>query len=340
MATIGIGIIGTGSIVHTYVKCIQELEGAVLIGLYTESSRRVAPAEKLFKATVFNDVQEFLNVPELDLVCICNKSGLHGEMAIRCALSGKHVLSEKPLEVTTQKIDEVILACEENEVILGCVLQNRCTDDYKAVESVVKRGLLGKLLLGNAHINWYRSQEYYVKNPWRGTMKLDGGAAFMNQGIHTIDLLLNLMGGVTSVFGNMNTMMHDIEGEDVGTGILNFQNGAIGTITAGTALFPGYPERLEIFGKKGSILMEGGKIREWNVEGVRAPDDRGSNKDLSGAADPTNIGHLNHKIVLEDMVAAIKENRKPMVDGREARKAVEVITALYRSSEKEKLVYL
>jgi predicted dehydrogenase len=261
-------------------------------------------------------------------------------MAIQAARSGKHVLSEKPLEVTTEKIDAIIKACEENNVVLGCTLQNRCADDYKAVENVVKKGMLGKLLLGNAHINWYRSAEYYSGNPWRGTLQYDGGAAFMNQGIHTIDLLLNLMGDVKSVFGNMKTLIRDIEGEDVGAGILNFKNGAIGTITAGTALFPGYPERLEIYGEKGSVLMEGGKIKAWNVEDVPAPRKMGSKTSSSGAADPTNIGHVNHKIVLEDMVDSIKENRTPMVDGLEARKAVEVITALYRSSKEEKLVFL
>ena len=162
----------------------------------------------------------------------------------------------------------------------------------------------------------------------------------MNQGIHTIDLLLNLMGDVNAVFGTMKTMVHAIECEDVGTGILHFKNGAIGTITAGTALFPGYPERLEIYGDKGSILMEGGSIKEWNVTGVAAPENTRQQTNASGAADPSNIGHLNHKIVLEDMLGAIKENRPPMVNGSEARKAVEVITALYRSSEEEKLIFI
>ena len=274
------------------------------------------------------------------MVCICNKSGLHGDAAIAAAKAGKHVLCEKPLEVTTQKVDAVIKACEENDVFLGCVLQNRCGQDYLAVEKVIRKGLLGKLLLGNAHINWYRSKEYYVDNPWRGTAEFDGGAAFMNQGIQTIDLLLNLMCDVKSVFGNMKTLVHDIECEDVGTGILNFKNGAIGAITAGTALYPGYPERLEIYGEKGSILMEGGKIKMWNVEGVPPPANFGSKENVSGAADPTNIGHLNHKKVLEDMVTAIRENRAPMIEGSEARKAIEVITAMYRSSKEEKLIYL
>ena len=219
-------------------------------------------------------------------------------------------------------------------------MQNRCSEAYRAVENVVKKGLLGKLLLGNAHINWYRSEAYYADNPWRGTAKFDGGAALMNQGIHTIDLLLHLMGDVQSVFGNMKTLVHDIECEDVGAGILNFKNGATGTITAGTALFPGYPERLEIYGEKGSILMEGGAIREWNIEGAEEYESTDSKENSSGAADPKNIGYSNHKIVLEDMIRAIKEDRSPMVDGAEARKAVEVITALYRSSEEEKLIFL
>lgn len=340
MATLGIGIIGTGSIVNTYLKCIDELEDAKLIGLYTTAASRVKEAQKIFRAPILDNLEEFLNLPGLDLVCICNKSGLHGEAAISAARSGKHVLCEKPLEVTTKKIDAVIEACRENQIVLGCVLQNRCSAAYRAVENVVRNGLLGKLLLGNAHINWYRSKEYYSNNPWRGSRAFDGGAAFMNQGIHTIDLLLNLMGEVTSVFGNMKTMVHDIECEDVGAGILNFENGAIGTITASTALYPGYPERLEIYGAKGSILMEGGKISAWHVEGVPAPEIGSYEENPTGAANPTDIGHVNHRTVLEDMIVAIKENRPPMVDGPKARKAVAVITALYKSSEQEKLIYL
>lgn len=340
MAVIGVGIIGTGSIVNTYVKCIEALEETKLIALYTTSAQRVKDAEKLFGVPIFNNLEEFLSHPEIDLVCICNKSGLHGDAAIKAALAAKHVLCEKPLEVTTEKVDNIIASCHENDVVLGCVLQNRCSAAYRAVEHVVKQGLLGKLLLGNAHINWYRSEEYYAKNPWRGTKEFDGGAAFMNQGIHTIDLLLNLMGDVASVFGNMKTLVHNIECEDVGTGILNFNNGAMGTITASTALYPGYPERLEIYGEKGSILMEGGSIKEWHVAGVPAPTNTSLKANASGAADPANIGHLNHMIVLEDMIGAIKENRAPMVDGPEARKAVEVITALYRSSKEEKLIFI
>ncbi len=339
MQELGIGIIGTGAIVQTYVKCINEINGAKLVALFTESSQRAQDAEILFNAPIYTDLNAFLNRPDIDMVCICNKSGLHGEASIQAARAGKHVLCEKPLDVTVEKVDHVIAACKAANVTLGCVLQNRCGSDYMALEQVVKNGDLGRILLGNAHINWYRPHEYYIHNPWRGTMPFDGGAALMNQGIHTIDLLLNLMGTVKWVFGSMKTMVHAIEGEDLGAGIVNFENGATGTITASTALFPGHQERLEIYGEKGSVLMEGGKIVQWNVPGVFAPINS-KKRATSGSADPKRIGHENHKAVLEDMIAAITKNRKPKVDGAEARKAVAVITALYESSKVGKLIQL
>ncbi len=340
MSKIGIGIIGTGSIVNTYAKCIEELGSTELVALYTKSPNRAKQAKAEFGVPVFSGIDEFLDQKEINLVCVCNESGRHGEAIRATAIAGKHVLSEKPLEVTTEKIDEVIAVCEDQKVKLGCVLQNRCSSDYRLVENAIKTGKLGKLIMGNAHINWYRSEEYYAKSDWRGTLQFDGGAAFMNQGIHTIDLLINIMGAVKSVFGNIKTTVHNIEGEDVGSAILNFSDGAIGNVTAGTALYPGYPERLEFYGEKGSILMEGGKIVQWNVQDMSSPEFGSSDKEGSGAADPTAIGHQNHKTVLADMVDAILNDHSPMVDGAEARKAVALITAIYESSKKEKLVYL
>lgn len=340
MRQLGFGIIGTGSIVNTYVKCLEELDNAKLVAMFTKSESRAKDVQALFGVPVFANMEEFLAQTDIDVVCVCNESGNHGKAIIAAAKSGKHVLSEKPLEVTPEKVDEVIAICNEQNVKLGCVLQNRCHSEYKEMYDAVKQGKLGKLLMGNAHINWYRSTEYYAKNPWRGTLQLDGGAAFMNQGIHTIDLLLNIMGPVASVFGNVKALVHDIEGEDVGTALLSFANGAMGAITGGTALYPGYPERVEVYGEKGSILMEGGKIVQWNVKGVSKPSSAANGASGSGASNPTDITHVNHNTVIKDMIDAIYEDRSPMVDGAEARKAVEVITSIYQSSKEEKVVYL
>lgn len=340
MAKIGIGIIGTGSIAKTYSKCISEIDSADVVGMFSKSESRVAEVEKQFGVPVFSNLQEFLDHDAIDLIVVCNESGNHGEAIKSAALAGKHVLCEKPLEVTPEKVEEAIETCKAQNVILGCVFQNRCASDFQMVLNAVESGSLGKLIMGNAHINWYRNTEYYATNPWRGTLQFDGGAAFMNQGIHTIDLLLKVMGPVHSVFGNIKTLVHDIEGEDVGAGIVNFKNGAIGNITGGTSLFPGYPERLEIYGEKGSIIMQGGKITDWNVQNIPAPDVIKAKADASGASDPTSIGHLNHKIVIEDMLHAIATNSTPMVDGAEAKKSVALITAIYRSSKDAKLVVL
>ncbi len=339
MSKISIGIIGTGSIVHTYKKCIDELEDAQLVALYTKSAGRKESAEKEFGVPVFSTMDEFFQ-SEIDLVCVCNESGRHGEAIKAAARAGKHVLSEKPLETTPEKIDEIIAICSSQNVTLGCTLQNRCSTDYQRVVEAVNSGKLGKLVMGNAHINWYRNESYYADSDWKGTFEFDGGAAFINQGIHTIDLLLHLMGPVTSVFGKVATLVHDIEGEDVGASILNFQNGAIGTITAGTALFPGYPERIEIYGEKGSIILEGGSIKAWNIKNTSTPEIATGENGGSGAADPTAIGHQNHKKVIADMIEAIQNDRPPMVDGAEARKAVAVISGIYESSKKEKSVFI
>lgn len=348
MSKINIGIVGTGSIVNTYKKCIAELPNAQLVALYTKSPDRTQEAEKEFGVPVFSTMDAFL-ANDMALVCVCNESGRHGEAIKAAAMAGKHVLCEKPLETTPDKIDEVIAICKKQNVKLGCTLQNRCGSDYRKVADAVATGKLGKLLMGNAHIDWYRPNSYYANSDWKGTMEYDGGAAFINQGIHTIDLLLNLMGSVRSVFGKVDTLVHDIEGEDVGACILNFENGAIGSITAGTALYPGYPERIEIYGEKGSILMEGGKIKSWNVKdtpdsesnsGKKGADSENSKDAGSGASDPTAIGHQNHKAVIADMIEAIRNDRTPMVDGTEARKPVAVITAIYESSKQGRPIFL
>ena len=339
MSITNIGIIGTGSIVNVYKKCIDELADAQLLALYTKSAKRIESAEKEFGVPVFSDMNDFLE-KDFDLVCICNESGRHGEAIKEAALAGKHILCEKPLETTPQKIDNLIQLCRAQNVKLGCTLQNRCGADYESVAEAVRSQKLGKLIMGNAHINWYRRESYYTESKWKGTLAFDGGAAFINQGIHTIDLLLHLMGPVTSVFGKVSTLLHDIEGEDVGSAILNFQNGAIGTITAGTALYPGYPERIEIYGEEGSIIMEGGSIKAWNIKNTSLPKPISKGNYGSGAADPKAIGHYNHKKIIADMIDAIRNDRPPMVDGVEARKAVDVINAIYKSSQKETLVFL
>ncbi|MEX0882073.1 MAG: Gfo/Idh/MocA family oxidoreductase, partial [Cyclobacteriaceae bacterium] len=223
---------------------------------------------------------------------------------------------------------------------LGVIFQNRLKPGYLRMKEAVKAGKLGKLLMGTAAINWYRDPSYYASSSWKGTKEGDGGAALINQGVHTIDLLLDIMGEAEAVYGQVRTMVHPIEGEDVGTAIVNFKNGALGTITGGTALYPGNPERLEIYGEKGNIILEGGKIVTWNVKGEEnkfvAETDIGG----SGASDPMAIDYKLHQGQVENMVAAVLEDRPPMVTGSDARRSLALILGIYDSSNSGKKIDL
>jgi predicted dehydrogenase len=202
----------------------------------------------------------------------------------------------------------------------------------------VKDGILGDLLMGNAYVNWFRSPAYYSDSPWKGTLSGDGGGAFINQGIHTIDLLLDIMGEVSSVYAQVKTALYPIEGEDIGAAVLNFKNGALGNISASTALYPGYPERLEIYGKKGSVILEAGKMTRQNIQGFEQFNPK-KNSEGSGFSDPMAIGHQLHLEQFRDFLEAIKNDREPLVNGLEARKSLELILGIYESSKINKPVY-
>lgn len=333
-----IGIIGTGSITGKHAQAIAETDGAELVALYNPKPESAAKAQSLFGLPVFTDLNEFLIAPGLDIVCVCTPSGMHLEPALAAAKAGKHLMIEKPIEINLQRTDELIAACSESGVKLAVIFQNRFTEDYQKLKKAVIDGVFGRLLMGNAYVNWFRESAYYSTSVWKGTLKADGGGALINQGIHTIDLLLDLMGDVKSVFGQVQTTLYPIEGEDLGTAIVNFKNGALGNITSATALYPGYPERIEIFGTEGSAILEAGTLIHWNIKGSSETIKPTENAGGSGASDPTAIGHHLHLEQWRLFIKAIKEDLNPMVDGQTARKSVELIRAIYFSSKHGKMV--
>ena len=335
---IKIGIIGTGSIVGKHAQAIGEIADAELVALYNPNPGSAAKAKAQFKLPVFTDLDEFLGFPRLEVVCICTPSGMHLEPALAAAKAGKHLMIEKPIEINLERTDQLIACCEENSVKLAVIFQNRFTEDYKKLTRAVSEGVFGRLLMGNAYVNWFRDSAYYFTSNWKGTLKADGGGALINQGIHTIDLLLDLMGDVKSVFGQVQTTLYPIEGEDLGAAIVNFENGALGNITSATALYPGYPERIEIFGTEGSAILEAGKLTQWNIKGSAESVKPTENVGGSGASDPTAIGHQLHLEQWRLFVKAIKEDLTPLVDGKTARKSMELIRAIYFSSKEGKLV--
>lgn len=337
---IGIGIIGTGAIAVKHAAAIRELEGAELLAVCSSTKGRAIEAKKTFGVESYADIHSFLKHPRLDLIAICTASGHHMGPALTSIAAGKHVLIEKPIEINLKRADQIIQAARENGVKLGVIFQNRFNPDYIQLKKALQEGLLGKLLLGNAYVNWFRDEAYYKSSPWKGTVEGDGGGALINQAIHTIDLLLDCMGAVHSVFGKTDTLHHKIETEDSATAVVEFKNGALGTITASTAISPGYPERLEIYGSKGSIILEGGKIKAWDIQGEPSRIMNSPAGKNSGASDPMAIGHQWHLEQYKDFLNAIQEDRAPLVNGEEGIKSLALIEGIYQSSKLGKLVFL
>ena len=330
-ASVGFGIIGTGNIAQFHAACIEKISNAELLGVLSKSQSRALQMAPKFNAPVFWEEEAILENPKVDVIIICNESGLHGETISKISKARKNILCEKPLETSLEKIDAIESVVKQNQVKLACVFQNRENPEFKKLKKFLAAGVLGKPLLCQTSINWYRPEEYY-RDSWRGTKKLDGGAALMNQGIHTIDLMLDLMGDVSEISGYIDTLHHKIEGEDVGVASFKFKNGALGTLSGGTALFPGLPESIHIYGTQGSIFFSGGKITSSTIESVQKELANTAGDSGSGASDPMAITDQFHQAVIKDMIEVVTLDKKPKVDLQEAKKSVALINAIYKSN--------
>ena len=348
MATVGYGIIGCGNIGPIHAAAIAEVRGAKLVGV---ADVRLETAEKLagqYGAAAFDNYKEMLKRPDIQAVSLCVPSGMRAEIAVDIAKAGKHILSEKPLDVTTKRIDTIINAADKAGVNLGCIFQSRFAEGAEQIRTAVEQGRFGKLVLGDAYIKWFRSQAYYDSGAWRGTWKFDGGGALMNQGIHYIDLLQWFMGPVKSVYARTALVAHErLEVEDLATAILEFENGAQGVIEGSTAIWPGHPARIEIHGTEGSAAMEDGKVVSWKFSKARPVDKKieaamaGDSALGSGASDPlSGLKIEGHRRQIDDFTKAIQAGRPPAIQGREGRLAVALIEAIYKSAKTGKVVKL
>ncbi len=337
MKELGFGIVGCGVIAPTHAKALQGIAGAKLVACCDVVSEKAEKFAEEFGCDAYTDLAEMLKRDDLDAVCVCTPSGLHAEVGIQAVKAGKHVMVEKPIDVTLEKADALIQAAKEAGVKLGVISQNRFHDDLQKLKKAVDEGKLGQLNFGGSHTKWYRSQEYYDSGDWRGTWELDGGGAIMNQSIHYVDLLQYIMGPVEEIFAYCATRDHvRIEVEDIAVASVKFKSGAIGIIEGNTAAYPGFYTRLDIYGSNGSVIIQSNKIVEWKLKGEESAD-AGSGEEVAGAASPL-LGHSCHQRQLGDFVAAIREDREPSVNGEEGRKPLEIIMALYESARTGKPV--
>lgn len=337
--TTGFGIVGTGMISHFHAKAIQAIPGAKVAACFNQNTDKAEAFAKEYQCRAYQTLDAMLADPDVQIVNVCTPSGAHLEPAIAAARAGKHVVVEKPLEITLERCDAIINACAENGVKLCTIFPSRFSPANIALKEAIDSGRFGRLTLGDSYVKWWRTQEYYDGGGWRGTWALDGGGAYMNQAIHNVDLLYWLMGDVAQVCGFTGTLAHErIEVEDVGVACLKFANGAIGVLEATTAAWPGLLKKTEIHGSKGTVIVEQDSILKWEFAEPLPEDEEirrrlgASSSTSGGAADPKAISFIGHQLQLEDFIAAIREGRSPKVDGAEGRKSVEIILAIYGSA--------
>ncbi len=343
----GFAIIGTGMISRFHARAIEDVRGAKLVACYDRAAGSADTFAKEVGCAAFDDLDAMLADPRVDVVTVATPSGAHMEPAVAAARAGKHVIIEKPLEVTLKRCDRIIRECEKAGVKLSAIFPSRFHDSSIKMKRAIDAGRFGRLTLGDAYVKWFRTQQYYDSGAWRGTWKLDGGGALMNQAIHTVDLLTWLMGPVEEIQAQMATLAHKrIEVEDVATATLKFANGALGVIEATTAAYPGYLKRIELHGSEGTAVLEEEDLKAWDFA-KKLRSDAAIHKAMKtkkstagGAADPTAIGHHGHTMQFRDFVRAIRTDSTPAVDGYEGRRAVEIILSIYKSATTGRVVKL
>ncbi len=324
MAIVGLGMGGS------YGPVLQKSETAEFTAICDINRERLEARLKSYKDEIGAEPKGYLSVSEmikkegrLDGVIIGTPSGFHHETAVELANAGINILVDKPLDISMENIAKIKTAVEKNKVLCGTIYPSRCNPIMSGVKHAIEKGLIGKLLICDARLKWFRGQEYYDKGGWRGTWKIDGGASLMNNGAHPMDLLCWFAGRAKTVVGEFAVISHKIETEDWTSAIIQFESGARSTISTTTSAFPKTDSTwIEIHGTEGSIYLKDGKVVSSTVE------------NLETICPPPFANPV------EDFIDAVAKKRRPMIDIPEASKSVELITAVYQSSREGKRIVL
>jgi predicted dehydrogenase len=328
-----VGLLGGGNISDTHARAARAIPGVEIAAIYGANREKAARLAEAYGGVVYDDLDRFLDHKSLDIVAIGSPSGLHADQAIAAIRRGLHVLSEKPLDVTTPKVDSVIAAAERGGVKVGVFFQDRLKPDIAAMKTTIVSGQLGKPIFAAGHVRWYRPPEYYSASRWRGTRSLDGGGALMNQAIHTVDVLQWLFGPVAQVAARTATRLHPIQVEDTAAAVFEFDSGALGIIEATTSSYPGYARRVDVSGSEGTLILEGDRLVATDLRATgSASATIPAEPPPENAASATVSDSVPHQRIFEDFIRAIREDAVPVCDAREARPSVAIIEAIYRSA--------
>jgi UDP-N-acetyl-2-amino-2-deoxyglucuronate dehydrogenase len=341
MGTWKFGIVGTGLIADFHARAIQSLPNAKLVAVSGRTlDKAIKLADKYF-CEPFDDYKEMIEKAGINIVAIATASGAHLEPALEAARHGKHVICEKPLEITLDRIDEMIEAHDEARTHLGGIFNFRYNESVRVLKEAVTRGRFGTITYAAVHVPWWRNESYYTDS-WHGTLEMDGGGALMNQSIHMIDMLQYLMGPVKSLKAYKSTLVHNIEAEDTAAAVLKFKNNALGVIYGTTASWPGQFRRLEITGSRGTAILVENSFKVWQFADEMEEDKEilkkyGEIEGGGGVSDPAAIQFEPHARNFAAFIESIENNQPFEIDGREARKSVEIVLAIYEAAKKKKM---
>lgn len=331
--TIQVGLIGGGNISETHARAVRAIAGAEIAAVYGTNRAKVERLCREYGGRPYSEFEAFLNHRPMQMVAVGNPSGLHATHGIAAAERGLHVLTEKPLEISTQRADAFIEAAHRHGVKLGVMFQDRVKPGIRQLREWITAGALGKVLFVDARVKWFRPPEYYSDSRWRGTLELDGGGALINQAVHTVDLLLWLSGDVLRVQSRTATALHKIEVEDTAVAILEFASGALGMLEATTAAYPGYPRRLEITGTEGTVVLEHDRVVAADLRSPPPGFDPNMPPDQNLSASSATVSDFRgHQALFEDFICAIERNVNPVCDGREGRRSIALVESIYRAA--------
>ena len=332
--TIHLGFIGGGNITDTHANAARAIPSVQIAAIYGPNVEKVLALCHRHGGKPYEDLDAFLEHRPMDLVVVGSPSGLHATHGIAAARRGLHVLTEKPIDITTQRADALIEAAEHAGVKLGVMFQDRVKPEIRKLKEWLCEGLLGKTLLVDARVKWYRPPEYYGNSRWRGTFALDGGGALINQAVHTVDLMLWLLGDVVRVQACKTTGLHSIEAEDTAIALLEFANGALGVLQATTAAYPGYPRRVEITGSEGTVILEHDRILAIDLRNPPEGGHQNIAPDKNQSASSAVVSDFRgHQALIEDFLHAIEANTAPICDGLEGRRSLALVEAIYRAAD-------
>ena len=334
-----VGLIGTGAISHKHGDSYKEI-GYELVACTNRSQQKAEAFAAKYGCAVTSDYRELCKRSDIDYVDVCTFPDSHLSICREAVANGKHVLLQKPMALTLDECRQMIKLCNQAGVRLGVVSQHRFDTCCIFLKKAIAQGRLGQLLQVDGYVKWHRPQSYYDP-PGKGTWAVEGGGALINQGIHTADVMQYLGGAVSRVFAHWQLgAAHKMESEDLLNVVLVYENGAGGVLQAATAVWPGYSERIEIHGSKGTAIITGDQLTTWDVqddEGDAAPVATASD---SGAADPMAIPIENLKRQFLDFGESIVQNREPLVNGEEGLAALKLVLGVYKSASEDRPVAL